>query len=76
MHGRIITERETADVTGRDTIPNLFDLIQEYLQQPHIVASCTFHTELGAPLIYSHVFAQASDTDYGFSVSDLEILEN
>ncbi len=70
-----ITEREIADIAGRDTIPKLFDLIQKDLQQAGMVLDCTFHPELGFPLKYDRNYTNVWDAGYGFSISDFEALQ-
>jgi hypothetical protein len=70
-----ITELDTADVLGRDTVPKLFDLIQKHLQQADIVRRCTFHPKLGFPMQYGHYSTVSSHGGYSFSISDFEVLE-
>jgi hypothetical protein len=70
-----ISERETADIDGRDTIPKLFGLIQQYLEQAGNVVNCTFHPELGFPMSYGYHPIGGADGDYGFGISDFELLE-
>ncbi|HET9394734.1 MAG TPA: DUF6174 domain-containing protein [Nitrospiraceae bacterium] len=70
-----ITEREIADIAGRSTISELFDLMQKDLQQAGLALGCTFHPELGFPMKYERSYSQVFDAGYGFSISDFEVLE-
>ncbi|WP_153067379.1 DUF6174 domain-containing protein [Steroidobacter cummioxidans] len=70
-----ITELEAADIAERDTIPNLFTLIERHLEQTDLRQSCTLHPDLGFPLTFNYSHINRSHGAYRFSVSDFEVLE-
>lgn len=70
-----ITEFEAADIAERDTIPNLFALVERHMEQTDLRQSCTLHPDLGFPMTFDYRHINRSHGAYRFSVSDFEALE-
>jgi hypothetical protein len=70
-----ITEVEDADVSSRDSMPELFELVSRYLDDSGARIEIRFHPDYGFPMQFSYDLPNAHDEEHSFEVSDFVILE-
>jgi Family of unknown function (DUF6174) len=70
-----VSETEIADVKSLDTIPEIFELVAQALNEPNTVVDVLYHPEYGFPMKFARNQCNAFDDEFSLSVSDFEVVQ-